>query len=1382
MAKPLLITKVISSVLILAFLSSQVYAEVSSLANNKLAASLVTDSDINPDRSKPLQNEIAEKDKPSAIGNGVPLLELAQGKLPPRLTLSEGGNVTVFQKLHETIMLAIKLSIASQNRVPPQHQVRAKQALANLITLQQSLSKDAYLYNADVRGSEDYLLGFNFQNYRGYSVELISRLYNISPIRLAQYIYHECVPEKGIIIERDDHRIVYNEIQSAVFGRDEAIALKNDLRNFIDEKTLPKLDFITTEPGTDENYDYLNGTVNKITIPFELLTEIQLNDLRKHIEQKYRNNRKKEPQGLMRYLPSDFSISEIGMGPYSIKVKIRPQVKVKTGEYKFIPMYRFTYKGAECILTLHPLPYGDYHFVVGKEDRAWKQKLSSSNRVELILRLARMFGEEYESYFSGVGFGSAEFHAHFFRKETPLWEDSEHIKTLKKHLKGIREFAGSDLTKLSEEIFEARSYYAAKGIESDLFVHFINGNATCYLIPRADRAPKALFTDRNKFGTFGGREIAGSLINVKTPEAVNELDGNTYISALDQMSIADAGANTSGLSTKSAMPLSSDLFRWVPTADTDYGTVYNDYDEMVLLVDFEKVLKDMSSIGALRDHIKSKYEKLVKCHPGNRIEHIEETSVPLAQAGSGLSVNFSSIDSAGWIGKRKNICRMIYGKSDYGLFIRDTFYTREHFILAKHAEQVISAPDEIEAIFGVLRVLDDTHDASFTGPMPGHDSVGFHAQYIRRRATIWRAWNDLKKWPMFAEKVSSADIREAAKGVFDKVRFYEKNGLTYDIVFRIEEIDGKDEYRAIVIPRFLPKTAELPTSNNFGVFEPTGFFPKGQIRMENFDERRYLAALKDLSADPAKLPIRTALEKGLDEIMMRGDPKRLTQTLCKLAIAPEGSERRKTAILILSEFHSRIMPLMSRIEEEVSKAAMEEGSNKDETNEEVVAMKRLLEASLSQRLNTQNFELLIIDLDDTLLDSIGLGLSERKAKTYYRLYAEKLGVSYEQGKKRFLAIKHKLKIPSFGATAKKVGIDLKEIAKDGAAIDVKQYIKNKDERLIDTLKQVQRRGYRLVLLSNNTSALTENVLEALGIKTLFERIFATYELGFEKPDPKALDFVVNTMGILPSRAICVGNSVEHDIEPAEKAGMGTVHIASQAQIYNLPKQIENLESIMQISQNLPIRAQIFKANLEKILAEYPDQLFFMGIESDIGESQKAQIMPLYKAVDEIREMKDVKGKPLFPNLMVKRAKAEELVSTVKELNETKTVNHNGVQFTGLALNHTFIGARKLSADGGVFDVIKGEGKAWISAIDDSGSGNYIPIFEAITLNMMAYLNADITAIKNFYDAISNKPIDPSTLQDMIRNRLIYILPKATAFDTKQLRELYELAHQVYIAA
>ena len=235
--------KAISIILILTFITSQGYAgeAISSFSNSdKLAASLVSDPNINPDRSKPLRNDIIGKLEPGAIGNGAPLMELAQGRLPPRLAIPFPEELEeVNQKIREALDIAIRLMATNKN-LPSQHHDRAKQTLADLILLQTYLSKGLYLFTADVRGPEDYLLGFNLLSQDkftvGLSFELIHRLYKISPTRLAQYIFYECVPENGIITERDDHRAVYNEIQSAIFGHDEVLALKKDLREFIAEK------------------------------------------------------------------------------------------------------------------------------------------------------------------------------------------------------------------------------------------------------------------------------------------------------------------------------------------------------------------------------------------------------------------------------------------------------------------------------------------------------------------------------------------------------------------------------------------------------------------------------------------------------------------------------------------------------------------------------------------------------------------------------------------------------------------------------------------------------------------------------------------------------------------------------------------------------------------------------------------------------------------------------------------------------------------------------------------------------------------------------------------------------------------------------------------
>ena len=241
MVKPSMTIRFVSTLLVAVLVSSQSYAETPNLPNDKLAPSLVSDTDINIARSESARNDIAEKIEPGAIGNGAPLRELASGKLPPGLILSTPAEFEGYQwKVHDAIDRAVNLAINHKKEVSKENQERLQQTITNLNMLQLNLSKRMYLFDADVRGEEDYLLGFNLLSdgelVVGLSTELIDILHSISSPRLAQYIFHECVPEKGIITSRKDHKAIYTEIQSSVFGEEEAAALKDNLRAYIEVK------------------------------------------------------------------------------------------------------------------------------------------------------------------------------------------------------------------------------------------------------------------------------------------------------------------------------------------------------------------------------------------------------------------------------------------------------------------------------------------------------------------------------------------------------------------------------------------------------------------------------------------------------------------------------------------------------------------------------------------------------------------------------------------------------------------------------------------------------------------------------------------------------------------------------------------------------------------------------------------------------------------------------------------------------------------------------------------------------------------------------------------------------------------------------------------
>jgi hypothetical protein len=227
------IFKVVSLLLLFTFLTGQMST---SFAFDNLAASLASDGDLNKDRAKKVKTDVGRKTEPGAIGNGQPLIDLIQGNLPKRISqqdiVKKPVAMEAINNLREAIDLAIRLYIQNRDKIPAKHTKRAEETLANLITLQQDPVELLHLYMGIVTSSEDYLLGYNYQERVGLSLELVNMLNQISPIRLAQYIFHESVPEKHAV-GREDHRKIYSEIQTAIFGKKEVAELGKNLRNFI---------------------------------------------------------------------------------------------------------------------------------------------------------------------------------------------------------------------------------------------------------------------------------------------------------------------------------------------------------------------------------------------------------------------------------------------------------------------------------------------------------------------------------------------------------------------------------------------------------------------------------------------------------------------------------------------------------------------------------------------------------------------------------------------------------------------------------------------------------------------------------------------------------------------------------------------------------------------------------------------------------------------------------------------------------------------------------------------------------------------------------------------------------------------------------------------
>jgi putative hydrolase of the HAD superfamily len=86
--------------------------------------------------------------------------------------------------------------------------------------------------------------------------------------------------------------------------------------------------------------------------------------------------------------------------------------------------------------------------------------------------------------------------------------------------------------------------------------------------------------------------------------------------------------------------------------------------------------------------------------------------------------------------------------------------------------------------------------------------------------------------------------------------------------------------------------------------------------------------------------------------------------------------------------------------------------------------------------------------------------------------------------------------------------------------------------LLDELRD----AYRLAALSNTNALHWRRNRDVLGIPQLFERAFASHEVGLRKPSPEIYVHVLREMGVAPAEATFF-DDLETNVEAARRVGM-----------------------------------------------------------------------------------------------------------------------------------------------------------------------------------------------------------------------------------------------------
>jgi len=88
----------------------------------------------------------------------------------------------------------------------------------------------------------------------------------------------------------------------------------------------------------------------------------------------------------------------------------------------------------------------------------------------------------------------------------------------------------------------------------------------------------------------------------------------------------------------------------------------------------------------------------------------------------------------------------------------------------------------------------------------------------------------------------------------------------------------------------------------------------------------------------------------------------------------------------------------------------------------------------------------------------------------------------------------------------------------------------------EAIEALRRNGIRVAVVSNSDGSVTESLARA-GLADLFEFVIDSHEVGVSKPNPQIFGVALERMGLGPSEAWYVGDSVFHDVNGALAASM-----------------------------------------------------------------------------------------------------------------------------------------------------------------------------------------------------------------------------------------------------
>ena len=95
-------------------------------------------------------------------------------------------------------------------------------------------------------------------------------------------------------------------------------------------------------------------------------------------------------------------------------------------------------------------------------------------------------------------------------------------------------------------------------------------------------------------------------------------------------------------------------------------------------------------------------------------------------------------------------------------------------------------------------------------------------------------------------------------------------------------------------------------------------------------------------------------------------------------------------------------------------------------------------------------------------------------------------------------------------------------------------------RVLDALRPT----YRMALVSDAQPCFALPEMKAVGLEGYFDPIIISAHYGFRKPDPRLFRKALDTLNLVPTEVICVGNDMYRDIYGARRLGIKSIFVDS----------------------------------------------------------------------------------------------------------------------------------------------------------------------------------------------------------------------------------------------